>query len=536
MGTEGFKFAFNVYDPPAELSEYCKPLSVPNIPPATPVFQEGDILGEGFASANTIGSADRNVLGYRFHCPGPKGALLVVTEGSADLEELDDNKALCDYLRDNAARIYRYVRSLRYLEPGESLYVVTGAIKAGGWALAAHKDPMSFDNNHVILENNLPPDKPDSAPGDIAAASGPVKWRWTRTGNAETRQNVSRNENGQLVKDQCLFLRGFLMTPSPKFQARINGHWSGDANSSSSSDSSDQAFYLGGARRQSDDKTKKGMKYKLLWKSKERIKGGRTKTTSRGSKRTDTSNFSMESYPPQATVDASTYPLQSLNAELLKNTHADFAISHDYCWMNAMSDSAPDADALRKAVFASSTEAIMSDSAPITMIPFGTAEVHGQTAFRRSAIKLASLRWQQALSSSLAKNAGAASPLMPYTALTSALPSTPSLSDAVGMSLVAIIRLAAAHKGSRSLLKLSRRSIKSRRMHGVPMTSEPPTPTQSSTTQHPRAHGPYSLWPVYNRVRPRQLRGGSTWKPNVLARTLMAGARAASLVFSPIPR
>jgi hypothetical protein len=98
------------------------------------------------------------------------------------------------------------------LRPGkaEPLYVVTGTVMSSSWAIATYTEPMDPAYNLAVLSRVMS-ETPNSHP----------TYRWTRTGKSQARSRITKtiDSTGERVKDQCLFLRGFLLTPSTQHTA-----------------------------------------------------------------------------------------------------------------------------------------------------------------------------------------------------------------------------------------------------------------------------------------------------------------------------
>jgi hypothetical protein len=94
---------------------------------------------------------------------------------------------------------------LQHVNDGtEPLYIVTGTVMSSSWAMASYTEPMNPAFNLAVLSRCVP-NNPNSP-----------SYRWTRTGKSQARTKITRtiDSTGERVKDQCLFLRGFLLTPS----------------------------------------------------------------------------------------------------------------------------------------------------------------------------------------------------------------------------------------------------------------------------------------------------------------------------------
>jgi hypothetical protein len=86
----------------------------------------------------------------------------------------------------------------------DPLYVVTGTVMSSSWAIATYTEPMDPAFNSAVLSRCVP-----------NTANSP-SYRWTRTGKSQAQSKITRtiDATGERAKDQCLFLRGFLLTPS----------------------------------------------------------------------------------------------------------------------------------------------------------------------------------------------------------------------------------------------------------------------------------------------------------------------------------
>jgi hypothetical protein len=90
--------------------------------------------------------------------------------------------------------------------PGQidPLYVVTGTVMSSSWAIATYTKPMG-PAHHMAVLSHCTPNTPNSP-----------SYHWKRTGNSQAQSKITRtvDATGERTKDQCLFLRGFLLTPS----------------------------------------------------------------------------------------------------------------------------------------------------------------------------------------------------------------------------------------------------------------------------------------------------------------------------------
>ncbi|KAH6913521.1 hypothetical protein BKA70DRAFT_1525895 [Coprinopsis sp. MPI-PUGE-AT-0042] len=173
-------------------------------------FSEGQSITGG-VSVHSIthmpGSSVIQDITYR--CHAPQGAALAVTS-TGQLNTLTGDKThrlrlwLCEH----------GMELLQLLEPGriDPLYIMTGKVTSSSWANATYSEPLPEPDNSLVLTHfplNLPP------------------YQWTKPG---TSRNWSRssstviNPQGERASDQCLFLRGFLLTPAPGYMSHQAQH------------------------------------------------------------------------------------------------------------------------------------------------------------------------------------------------------------------------------------------------------------------------------------------------------------------------
>jgi hypothetical protein len=129
-----------------------------------------------------------------------EGAVLAITSPTV-LDQLRWNDDIRDYLCRYASRLFEYLSKRHSLPNGTSLYVVTGTILSASWATATYEHPTggpSYDS--MVLKR-------------VAAPNSPY-YMWTDKGNAQTRTQGRQLRD---KKDQCLFLKGFLLDASPDF-------------------------------------------------------------------------------------------------------------------------------------------------------------------------------------------------------------------------------------------------------------------------------------------------------------------------------
>ncbi|TFK23324.1 hypothetical protein FA15DRAFT_469069 [Coprinopsis marcescibilis] len=206
---DGFRAIFNLKHDGSE------PQPFPSTQALFDIMREDEILSEGDTFTPEVEDTIVNytsdhsfINNFEFHCRSASGAILAITS-SADLESICDNNCMRDYLCENAEAIFKHAKSIRGLDHGESLYIVTGCIKTDSWALASHTSPMKGPNNVLVLKNRR-------------FGSSRSFYAWVRKGNAQTRSGTTGNNftnAGPRRKEHCLFLRGFLLTPTGEDKA-----------------------------------------------------------------------------------------------------------------------------------------------------------------------------------------------------------------------------------------------------------------------------------------------------------------------------
>lgn len=124
----------------------------------------------------------------------------------ADRHDMEHIRILREYLCDHATQLFHFIIEQHRLPSATSLHIVTGTTKSASWAIATHRRPMQPDHNSLTLKR-IPRD-----------GGQPPLFRWTQTGNAQTETRDHELGHG---KNQCLFLRGFLLTPSENYLRRL---------------------------------------------------------------------------------------------------------------------------------------------------------------------------------------------------------------------------------------------------------------------------------------------------------------------------
>ncbi|KAH6918045.1 hypothetical protein BKA70DRAFT_7230 [Coprinopsis sp. MPI-PUGE-AT-0042] len=214
---DGFQSFGNLYVPRDQNKFSIDPPPDCDVVHQSEKFQEGQTFVTGMEDAkrptNEIKGMDP-ISTFEFHCRQDQGAVLAIPS-SAQLDTLSplSTNELRKYLCDQGIRLMMHLRDKHYLDPGQSLYVATGAIKSDSWGIAVHTSPMREPYNHIVLARRT-----GKGSGAFTDTYG-----WTSKGNADARYGVSSSvdNDGRRTKDQSLFLRGFLITPSTNLKPPI---------------------------------------------------------------------------------------------------------------------------------------------------------------------------------------------------------------------------------------------------------------------------------------------------------------------------
>ncbi|KAF6761115.1 hypothetical protein DFP72DRAFT_880124 [Ephemerocybe angulata] len=211
---EGFRKLFNLWEDGAAIQERARLSGETYELPERAVtidideLSRGDIIASPGISSHMVDRADG--LGpaqIKFRCESRQGAVVIPTS-AAEYEELTSHNALRKTLIQSAGLLYMHAKSLCEMDNGESLYIVTGAIKCESWALAAFREPLL----HYALRLD---NKPAPGRGRVAPSS------WARQRQWSYEAHVGISETAQ-VMDQSLFLRGYKMAFSQEFREQMD--------------------------------------------------------------------------------------------------------------------------------------------------------------------------------------------------------------------------------------------------------------------------------------------------------------------------
>ncbi|KAH6880931.1 hypothetical protein BKA70DRAFT_173854 [Coprinopsis sp. MPI-PUGE-AT-0042] len=268
-------------------------------------FSEGQSITGGVSVQNISYLAGSRVIqNITYRCHAPQGAILAVTS-PAQLHTLAGEKIhrLRGWLCKHGAEL------LQFVDPGRTdpLYVITGKVTSSSWANATYSEHPPEPDNLLVLTHflhDLPP------------------YHWTKPGTARNWSKSSSkvvNPQGERASDQCLFLRGFLLTPAPGYTSSQAQHALniGDAiPDPAPSKSHSHLDTAGGALGQ-------GSSQFTHFFHPTGQSGGMAKDT-------EENGLLVEDIPSLSSMDF--YPSHQINKQLLELTNADLAITHDDDW------------------------------------------------------------------------------------------------------------------------------------------------------------------------------------------------------------
>ncbi|KAH6916495.1 hypothetical protein BKA70DRAFT_487888 [Coprinopsis sp. MPI-PUGE-AT-0042] len=314
---------FNVLD-----NLYCLPESFlcGKPVPVAPIVYDPEVFGEGSCITGGVDGCEVKMSAHQssideitFSCCQKEGAILAVTS-PAELREVKDHSLLRRYLCENAASLFAFLAEHHALPHGSSIYVVTGTILSATWATATHSIPMHPSHNTLVLKREVPSDQ-----------SRKPFFVWTKRGNARTQTQGS--QAGE-AKDQCLFLRGFLITASPAVWMARSEATKVSATHTETQDlqREPQQGHVN-AEDQNEDTNGKGHQAGRTTKSRSFT------PSSFSSSVRNMGAINVHPLPPQAAI-ASDYPSYRINNMLLNLTDAVYAITHEDDWRDAVVEAA----------------------------------------------------------------------------------------------------------------------------------------------------------------------------------------------------
>ncbi|KAH6890778.1 hypothetical protein BKA70DRAFT_1234381 [Coprinopsis sp. MPI-PUGE-AT-0042] len=326
LGQDGFDPIGNLFDPIDQQQFKI------NRPPKHEVTRQPRKLKEGQTIATGIEDARK----VADHCDkANQGAVLALTS-SGELETLTQKSRnqLREYLCNHGTQLMANLHREHYLEHGQSLYVVTGTIKSGCWAIAVHTSPMREPYDQVVLTRR------EDKSGDAFPT-----YDWTVRGSADARSGASDciNAGAERTKDQCLFLRGFLVTPSLDFEVKTNpggGSSAGGSSSNLDSSSNEEPYHRkGGSASQGKGKDPD-------WDNGDASSGSSQALQFQSKRALDTRSL-VQPFPALRLDVKSHYPSRRINEMLIQNhENTSMAITHDDDWRHIMRNDYFDDNAL----------------------------------------------------------------------------------------------------------------------------------------------------------------------------------------------
>ncbi|KAF5336034.1 hypothetical protein D9611_006206 [Ephemerocybe angulata] len=323
-------------------------------------FAAGKTLVKG-ASVRMDFTNSLNTPSFHFHCPNAEGSVLGLTS-SAELDTLSDTSPLKAFLTHNAGALFGHARALKPFLPKQPLYVITGAVKARSWAMAAYSEPMLPGYDKLEL---VPIAAATHGSRDAGWAGGEaMRYVWTSSGSADARcdeRMLSLGDGGEGRKnDTCLFLKGFKVAASDaswdalsgpgtgpdgrrgpeggsgrgdsKGKGPERGGWHGSApqppgeggsGGNRDAQGGTDGGVGGGAPREEDGREPPP----------EGSRGGEGSQYVGGSSKLQDSSMGVQSFPYPDDLELY-HPSDYINEVLLEKTGSNFALTHDDDWRN----------------------------------------------------------------------------------------------------------------------------------------------------------------------------------------------------------
>ncbi|KAH6903513.1 hypothetical protein BKA70DRAFT_599158 [Coprinopsis sp. MPI-PUGE-AT-0042] len=270
-------------------------------------FLEGHSITGGVSVENIEWPLLQIIRSIEYHCHAPQGAILAVTS-PAQLHTLppDRNDRLRAWLCKHGMDL------VQFLDPGrtDSLYIVTGKVTSSSWATATYSEPMTSPDDVLVLARSF-------------YGLPPYYWRKPRTARHWSKSSSAINPGGERASDQCLFLRGFLLTPSSKCPSR-EAHYALKTSNSIPGTRYPDIGTTGNASGEGSSQLDRSFHpSNQSGGSCEPLAGGEPNNS-------EQDDVLVEEVPSSRSVDF--YPSHRINRRLLELTDADLAITHDDDW------------------------------------------------------------------------------------------------------------------------------------------------------------------------------------------------------------
>ncbi|KAH6880898.1 hypothetical protein BKA70DRAFT_187284 [Coprinopsis sp. MPI-PUGE-AT-0042] len=174
-------------------------------------LREGEsITGGVYGWETTFVPGSGTIQSIEYRCQASEGAIFAATS-PAQLHTLQPQNL--GHLRLWLCKHGMDLFHVLGLDRHDPLFIVTGLMTSSSWATAAYPQAREASQDHgSLVLSRVPEDLPQN-------------YYWTRTARQATvRAKASPSgvdSEGKRIKDQCLFLRGFLITPKDaSYQAR----------------------------------------------------------------------------------------------------------------------------------------------------------------------------------------------------------------------------------------------------------------------------------------------------------------------------
>lgn len=131
-----------------------------------------------------------------FTCDNDEGSVIILPDG-ASREDLKTGKSLEDFIKQSAESWYQWAvgPADRLIEPN-SLYFVTGCMKAKSWGIATYSSAVPAPHNVIIFSKST------------VNLSEP--YIWEKQGRTSARAGPYPDEDlGTTGQNQCMFIRGY---------------------------------------------------------------------------------------------------------------------------------------------------------------------------------------------------------------------------------------------------------------------------------------------------------------------------------------
>ncbi|KAF5320291.1 hypothetical protein D9611_011355 [Ephemerocybe angulata] len=304
---DGFIRLFNLWDKHDSTQGQWTAPQAEYLPDSRP-FAQGHTFAIGAAADVTI---HRGSHIFEFHCHSSEGGILAITSDT-DLHSFTNRvtSTLRHFISLNASKIYRYALAKGGITDKQPLCIITGCIKAHSWAMAAYREKMVHPRDILRL---------------VPRDGGTEKvYMWTQRGTSDPRCS---DASGDGPRDQCLFIRGFTLSPSDRF-------WETSSNgvSSQTTDEAQGGSSGGTGTSQPKDRENRDTGHRQGGDTNGKMPESRNAFSSPPS---SSSRLSVEPFPYSTNVEIY-HPSHYINELLKEKTGCEFALAHDDDWMGIL--------------------------------------------------------------------------------------------------------------------------------------------------------------------------------------------------------